>query len=42
MDEEECEHEWETDDVWNPHTHITSTQRWCILCDADYEWEYDE
>lgn len=40
--EDECEHEWETDDVWNSHTQITTTQRWCALCGLDYEWEYDE
>lgn len=36
---EECEHEWETDDVWNPHTRITSTQRWCIYCEIEDDSE---
>lgn len=34
-DTEDCDHEWETDDVWNIHTKMWSTQTWCSYCYAD-------
>lgn len=42
MEDEECEHEWEVDDVWNPHSQISTTEKWCGICGIDYDGEmYD-
>lgn len=35
-------HEWDTDDVFNSFTRNTTTEKWCIHCDIDYDGEmYD-